>query len=125
FIPLQPQYLPLHGLGKLLETTALVARRINPGLAVTGVIISLYDAGTRLAREVVGDVERFLERGRGTPVPWADTRLFARRIRRNVKLAECPSFGRTVFAHDPACHGAQDYRALAREVLGGTAATPA
>src|SRR5437762_12422928 len=57
FIPLQPQYLPLHGLGKLLETTALVARRINPALAVTGVVICLYDAGTRLAREVVGDVE--------------------------------------------------------------------
>src|SRR5947199_7333112 len=53
FIPLQPHFLALHGLGKLLETTALVARRINPVLKVTGIIVCLYEAATKLAQEVI------------------------------------------------------------------------
>src|SRR5205809_682100 len=57
FIPLQPHFLALHGLGKLLETTALVAKRINPVLKVTGVIVCLYEATTRLAEEVIRDLE--------------------------------------------------------------------
>src|SRR5476651_2776707 len=52
FIPLQPHFLALHGLGKLLETTAVVKKRINPGLRVTGIVICLYDAATRLGQEV-------------------------------------------------------------------------
>ena len=58
FIPLQPHFLALHGLSKLLETTALVARRINPRLTVTGVVLCLYDSGTKLAQEVVSDLVR-------------------------------------------------------------------
>ena len=61
FIPLQPHFLALHGLGKLLETTALVAERINPALKVTGVVVCLYDAATKLAQEVVSDLTAFLE----------------------------------------------------------------
>ena len=53
FIPLQPHFLALHGLSKLLETTALVAKRINPGLRVSGVVLCLYEANTRLSQEVV------------------------------------------------------------------------
>ena len=53
FIPLQPHFLALHGMGKLLETTALVAKRINPALKVTGIVLSLYESSTRLAQEVV------------------------------------------------------------------------
>ncbi len=56
FIPLQPHFLALHGMGKLLETTALVARRINPSLKVTGIILSLYEASTKLAHEVIRDL---------------------------------------------------------------------
>ena len=66
-----------------------------------------------------------VDRGRGTAVPWAEARVFATRIRRNVKLAECPSFGRSIFAYAPGCHGAEDYAALAREVLGGVPAARA
>src|SRR5215468_1387273 len=66
FIPLQPHFLALHGMGKLLETTALVARRINPALKVTGIVLSLYEATTRLAQEVIGDVEEYLDKSRGT-----------------------------------------------------------
>ncbi|MHB1424457.1 MAG: ParA family protein [Gemmataceae bacterium] len=118
FIPLQPHFLALHGMGKLLETTALVAKRINPALKVTGIILSLYESSTRLAQEVVQDLQDYLDKSRGTNAPWAKARIFGTRIRRNIKLAECPSFGQSIFAYAPHCHGSEDYAALAREVLG-------
>ena len=116
-IPLQPHFLALHGLSKLLETTALVARRINPKVMVTGVVLCLYDAATKLAQEVVNDLSSFLSQSRGTNVPWANARVFETKIRRNIKLAECPSFGKSVFAYAPKSSGAVDYAALANEVL--------
>ncbi len=123
FIPLQPHFLALHGMGKLFETTALVAKRINPALKVTGVILSLYESSTRLAQEVVGDLQEYLDKSRNGNAPWAKARIFGTRIRRNIKLAECPSFGQSIFAYDRRCHGAADYAALAREVLGEAPAT--
>jgi chromosome partitioning protein len=121
FIPLQPHFLALHGLGKLLETTSLVSRRINPGLKVTGIVVCMYDANTKLASEVVNDLRMFLEKSRGTNVPWADARVFDTKIRRNVKLAEAPSHGQSIFDYAPNSAGATDYAALANEVLGGMA----
>lgn len=121
FIPLQPHFLALHGLGKLLETTSLVSRRINPGLKVTGIIVCMYDANTKLASEVVNDLRLFLEKNRGTNVPWADARVFDTKIRRNVKLAEAPSHGQSIFDYAPNSAGATDYDALANEVMGGMA----
>jgi chromosome partitioning protein len=118
FIPLQPHFLALHGMGKLFETTALVGKRINPALRVTGIVLCLYESNTRLAQEVVGDLQEYLDKSRGTNAPWAKARIFGTRIRRNIKLAECPSFGQSVFAYAPTCHGAEDYAALAQEVLG-------
>jgi chromosome partitioning protein len=118
FIPLQPHFLALHGLGKLLETTALVSRRINPKLVVSGVVVCLFDAATKLAQEVMNDLTAFLEQSRGANVPWANAKVFATKIRRNIKLAECPSFGTSVFAYAPKSTGAADYAALASEVLG-------
>jgi chromosome partitioning protein len=122
FIPLQPHFLALHGLGKLLETTALVAKRINPVLKVTGVVVCLYEATTKLAQEVVRDLEGFLDKSRGQNVPWAAARVLTTRIRRNIKLAECPSYGQSVLSYAPKCPGAADYLSLAREVLGLKAA---
>ena len=118
FIPLQPHFLALHGLSKLLETTALVGQRINPGLKVGGVVICMYEAATKLAQEVVADLKGFLDRSRGANVPWAGATVFASAIRRNVKLAECPSFGTSIFDYAPKSTGAADYAALAAEVLG-------
>src|SRR5215468_9040048 len=120
FIPLQPHFLALHGMGKLFETTALVAKRINPALKVTGVVLSLYESSTRLAQEVIQDLQAYLDKSRNTNAPWAKARIFGTRIRRNIKLAECPSFGQSIFGYAPNCHGAEDYAALAREVLGET-----
>jgi chromosome partitioning protein len=124
FIPLQPHFLALHGLSKLLETTALVARRINPRLTVTGVIVCLYDAATRLAQEVISDLSSFLAQSRGTNVPWGQAKVFETHIRRNIKLAECPSFGKSVFAYAPRSSGAADYMSLANEVMGRPATQP-
>lgn len=121
FIPLQPHFLALHGLSKLLETTALVARRINPMLVVSGVVVCLYDAATKLAQEVVTDLTAFLGQSRGANVPWASAKVFGTKIRRNIKLAECPSFGKSVFSYAPKSSGAADYAALANEVMGVTA----
>ncbi|MBO0699117.1 MAG: ParA family protein [Zavarzinella sp.] len=118
FIPLQPHFFALHGLSKLLETTALVGRRINPGLRVTGVVVCLYDGATRLAQEVVRDLSAFLDASRSANVPWAGAKVFASKVRRNVKLAECPSHGKTIFEYAPKSSGAEDYAALAREVAG-------
>jgi chromosome partitioning protein len=121
FIPLQPHFLALHGMSKLFETTALVSRRINPALKVTGIVLCLYEANTRLAQEVLRDLQQFLEGSRSGNTPWAGARVFGTRIRRNIKLAESPSFGKSVFRYAPGCNGAEDYAALAREVLGEAA----
>lgn len=120
FIPLQPHFLALHGLGKLLETTALVAKRINPFLHVTGVILCLYESSTKLAGEVLRDLHAYLDKSRGTALPWAKAQVLQTRIRRNIKLAESPSFGQSIFGYAPGCHGADDYAALAAEVLSQT-----
>jgi chromosome partitioning protein len=117
FIPLQPHFLALHGMGKLLETTALVAKRINPRLRVSGIVLCMYESSVRLTQEVIGDLQAYLDKSRDRAVPWAHARIFATRIRRNIKLAECPSFGQSVFAYAPKSHGAEDYAALAEEVM--------
>ncbi len=124
FIPLQPHFLALHGLSKLLETTALVSRRINPKLKVTGVVVCLFDGQTKLAQEVVNDLRGFLDKCRHQPVPWADARVFDTKVRRNVKLAECPSHGTSIFRYAPTCPGATDYAALANEVMGAVDVGP-
>ena len=116
-IPLQPHFLALQGLGALLETVSLVRRRINPSLTVTGVVFCMYESATRLAGEVADDVRNFFESSRGQDVPWADARVFATHIRRNITLAECPGHGTTIFRYDPASRGAQDYARLAEEFL--------
>src|SRR5205807_3301645 len=95
----------------------------NPALKVTGIVLSLYESSARLAREVVQDLQEYLDKSRHTNAPWSKARIFATRIRRNIKLAECPSFGRSIFGYARSCHGAEDYAALAREVLGETPPT--
>ena len=118
FIPLQPHFLALHGLSKLLETIDLVAERLNDQLKLSGVILCMYDAGTRLAVEVGQDVDEFFpSRPRTRPTPWAAAQVFQTRIRRNVRLAEAPSFGKSIFQYAPDSHGAEDYRKLAEEIV--------
>ena len=70
---------------------------------------------------------KFLERARTTTTPWSQAKLMSTRIRRNIKLAECPSFGRSIFTYAATSHGAEDYARLAQEVLAlaGSAPKPA
>ena len=74
---------------------------------------------TTLAREIVADLDEFFEAARPTEVPWRDCRVLRPPIRRNIKLAEAPSFGRTIFDYAPWCPGALDYRKLARSLAEG------
>ena len=124
-IPLQPHYLALQGLSKLLETVSLVGKRINPGLKVGGIVICMYDAGTKLASEVIDDVRSFLDQARGQAVPWSSARLYQTMIRRNIKLAEAPSFGKSIFDYAGDSNGAREYEELAKEFHNGRTSSPA
>ena len=117
FLPLEPHFLALHGLSKLLQTIDLVSKRLNPRLLLTGIVYCMCDSTTRLANEVIGDVEAFLANESQSDVPWAEARSFATRIRRNIRLAEAPSFGKSIFDYSPSSNGAEDYLQLAAELI--------
>ena len=116
-VPMQPQFLPLQGMAKLLETVQLVNRRMNPGLKVSGIVLTMFDSQTKLSNEVVAELSGFIEDAKGKPLPWSEAVLFKTKIRRNIKLAESPSFGQNILKYDPASNGALDYRNLAKEVV--------
>ncbi len=116
-IPLQAQFFALQGLSKLLETMSLVRKRINPQLIVSGVVLCMHEATTRLAAEIVDDLSQFLEQSRGTGVAWESAKLFSTCIRRNIKLAEAASFAKTVFDYAPRSNGAVDYTNLTIEIF--------
>ncbi len=115
-VPMQAQYLALQGLGKLLETVTLVGQGVNPRLRVSGVMLCMHEDTTKLSKEVVADIEEFFRSAREQDVPWRGARVYRPAVRRNVKLAECPSFGQTIFEYAPTCPGAVDYLALARSL---------
>ncbi|MHC4624324.1 MAG: ParA family protein [Planctomycetota bacterium] len=112
-IPLQPHFLALQGFGKLLQTVDLVNKRINPQLKVRGVLLCMFDSRASLPNEVKADIEQFLDRARGTNCAWAQARILPVCIRRNIKLAEAPSYGQTIFEYERNCHGAEDYKKVA------------
>jgi chromosome partitioning protein len=116
FLPLQPHFLALHGLSKLLETIEVVVRRLNPPLRLTGVVLCMYEATTRLAQEITGDLAEFLSAVDSPDCPWHGAQVFPTRVRRNIRLAEAPSFGQTIFEYAPHSNGAADYRSLALQV---------
>ena len=107
FLPVQTEFFALQGLTKLMETVELVQRRLNPSLAVTGIVPCLYDNRLKLAREVLGELRNYFP-----------GQVFRQAIGSNVKLAEAPSFGQTILSYAPESAGARDYRALAAEVMG-------
>jgi len=105
FVPLQTEYLALRGVGKLVEVVAKVRRRLNPQLEITGILPTLSRTGTILAREVNDEIAKHF-----------GSKVFKTRIRNNVRLAEAPSHGKSIFAYAPSSAGAEDYTALADEV---------
>jgi chromosome partitioning protein len=106
-IPLQCEFLALHGISLLLRTVELIRKRLNPALEITGVIPSMYDARKGLARETLSEIEEHFK-----------GRVFRTRVRVNVRLAEAPSHGKSIFDYAPDSNGAEDYLSLAREIAG-------
>jgi chromosome partitioning protein len=115
-VPVQAEYLALEGLVQFLDTLDLVRRELNPSLVLTGVLITMHDERTRLARDVETELREHLTE-----------HVFDTVIPRSVRLAEAPSYGVPVIEHGPSSRGAVAYRALAdelaaRERLGAVAA---
>jgi len=117
-IPLQPHFLALQGLGKLLQTVELVNKRINPNLKVKWVLLCMFDSRASLTGEVRADIDQFLNNARGSDCAWADAQILPVHIRRNIKLAEAPSYGKTIFEYEQNCHGAEDYKKAAELIHG-------
>jgi len=117
FLPLQPHFLALHGLSKLLRTIEVVSRRLNNQLRLSGVMLCMYDSNTRLAAEVSTDIDEFFQVSKGGRDFFRDAKFFETRIRRNIRLAEAPSFGQSIFQYSPDSNGAIDYQTLAQEVM--------
>ncbi len=105
-IAVQTEFFALQGLSKLVEIVQLLRRRMKPDLEITGVLACMYDSRLRLAREVLAELRSHFPE-----------QLFKRPIAQNVKLAETPSFSRTIFEYAPESKGAEDYLAVAREFL--------
>lgn len=105
-IPIQSEYFALEGLGKLLNTVRIVQTRLNPRLSIEGLLITMYDSRLRLARQVVEDVRSHFKQ-----------LVFDTLIFRNTKLAEAPSYGKSIIMHDVTSTGAINYINLAQEIL--------
>ena len=118
-VPMQAHFLALQGVGKLLETVRLVSASVNPEVRVAGIVLCMHETQSTHAREVVAEIDGFLEEARGSGMPWDGATVFRPAIRRNIKLAEAPSFGKSIFDYAPWCPGAIDYRKLAQRFIAG------
>ena len=107
-VPIQCEYYALEGVGQLMNTLMLVRKRLNPGLKVEGVVLTMYDSRTNLSEQVAEEVRRYFK-----------DHLFKTTIPRNVRLSEAPSHGQPIHLYDPRSTGAQAYMALAKELLRG------
>jgi chromosome partitioning protein len=105
-IPVQCEYFALEGMGKLLQTIKIVQTHLNTSLDIEGVLLTMYDGRLRLANQVVEEVKTHFQ-----------DMVFDTLIHRNTKLAEAPSFGKTIIMHDVAGKGANSYLNLSREIL--------
>ena len=104
-IPIQCEYYALEGLGQLMKTVGLVTAELNPGLSVSTILLTMYDARTRLAAQVADEVRsHFGEIVLATAIP------------RSVRVSEAPSYGQTVLTYDPGSTGALSYLEAAREL---------
>ena len=118
YVPMQAHFLAMQGFSKLLETVGEVCRNgVNVNLKVSGVILCMHEKHSTLVREVVGELDGFFEENRGSPLLSNDARVLRPAIRKNIKLAEAPSFGQTIFDYAPWCPGALDYRTLAERII--------
>lgn len=107
FIPVQAEYYALEGLSQLLNTIQAIKGSTNPRLELLGIVLTMFDKRNSLSEQVEAEVKNYF-----------GDRLFKTVIPRNVRLAEAPSYGRTIYEHDRWSKGARAYKALAKEVMG-------
>ena len=107
-VPVQCEYYALEGVSRLLETVQLVKQQINPDLQIEGVLLTLYDSRLQLSQSVANEARRYF-----------GEKVFATVIKRNIRLAEAPSFGQSVISYAPDSTGAENYTDLAAEVMDG------
>ena len=105
-IPIQCEYYGLEGISQLLNTVRLVQQNFNPGLAISGVLLTMYDARLNLCRQVAEDAKEYF-----------GAKVFVTPIPRNVRLAEAPSFGKPILLYDVQSVGAKSYLAVAEELM--------
>ena len=107
-VPIQCEYYALEGLGQLLRNVALVQQNLNPSLDVRGIIMTMYDARTKLADQVVEEVRAYF-----------GSKVYQTVVPRTVRLSEAPSYGQPITVFDSTSRGAKAYRDLAKEVSRG------
>lgn len=107
-VPIQCEYYALEGLGQLLRNVALVQSNLNPGLEVRGIVLTMYDARTKLADQVEAEVRQYF-----------GPKVYRTVVPRTVRLSEAPSFGQPIIVFDSPSKGAKAYRELAKEVSHG------
>jgi chromosome partitioning protein len=105
-IPLQCEFYALEGLSHLLKTVRLLQAKLNPGLTVHGVVLTMYDRRNKLTEQIEQDVRGFL-----------GAEVYQTVIPRNVRMSEAPSHGQPALVYDLKCAGSQAYLKLAREVI--------
>jgi chromosome partitioning protein len=105
-IPIQCEYYGLEGISQLLNTVRLVQQNFNPGLAISGVVLTMYDSRLNLCRQVAEDAKEYF-----------GAKMFMTAIPRNVRLAEAPSFGKPILLYDVQSVGAKSYIAVAQELM--------
>ncbi len=105
-IPVQCEYFALEGLGQLLNTINIVKKHYNPGLAIEGVLLTMFDTRLRLSHQVAEEVRKYF-----------GEKVYKTVINRNVRIAESPSYGKPIILYDAISTGAKNYMALASELL--------
>jgi len=105
-IPIQGEYYALEGLSHLMYTIDLLKKSLNPDLEIEGILLTMFDARTRLALDVAKELKSHF-----------GDKVFKTIIPRNIRLSEAPGYGMTIFEYDPHSKGAEAYRALAKEVI--------
>ena len=105
-IPMQAEYFALEGVSALLDTIERIRQNFNPGLAVEGVLLTMYDDRTNLAQNVSGELKNYFGEA-----------LLETTIPRNIRLAEAPSHGKPALIYDPKSRGAESYIRLAKEIM--------
>jgi chromosome partitioning protein len=113
-IPLQCEFYALEGLGQLMQTVKRVKRAMNPGLNITGILLTMFDRRTNLSHQVAEEAVKFFKE-----------LVFKTTVPRNIRLGEAPSFGKPIILYDAASVGAQSYIELAKELMNHSHASAA